>query len=155
MGKLATRAGVQVNKAVYANEGTGHTIDLFAKSEPGQKLIISGTGIAQTEMRADGAGGYYGRIFADGTPPADLAVTNVTDNPRSVDHVDPSLFGDKVHVISAIYDNDTQKLVVEAQSGDNARPSHCRAIRLRSSAPAEAPRSSRSTASLFRPPMSR
>ena len=82
MGKLATRAGVQVTKAVYANEGTGHTIDLFAKSEPGQHLVISGTGIAQTEMRADGAGNYYGRVFADGNPPADLAVTNITDNPK-------------------------------------------------------------------------
>ena len=50
MGKLATRAGVQVTKAVYANEASGHTIDLFAKSEAGQHLIISGTGIAQTEM---------------------------------------------------------------------------------------------------------
>jgi hypothetical protein len=118
MGKLATRAGVQVSKAVYADEASGHTIDLFAKSEVGQHLIISGTGIAQTEMRPDGAGNYYGRIFADGSPPADLAVTNVSDNPRTVDHVAPSLFGDKVHIISAIYDNDVPRLVVEAQSGD-------------------------------------
>jgi PKD repeat protein len=120
MGKLATRAGVQVSKAVYADESNGHTIDLFAKSEPGQRLVISGTGIAQTEMRSDGSGNYYGRIFAEGTPPADLAVTNITDNPKSVDHVDPSLFGDKVHILGAIYDNDTQRLTVETQSGDNS-----------------------------------
>jgi hypothetical protein len=119
VGKFATRAGVQVTKAVYANESTGHTIDLFAKSEPGQRLIISGTGISQTEMRTDGSGNYYGRIFADGTPPADLAVTNVTDNPDTVDHVDASLFGDKVHIASAVYDNDTQRLIVVAQSGDD------------------------------------
>jgi hypothetical protein len=37
-----------------------------------------------------------------------------------VDHVDSSLFGDKVHINSAIYDNDTGKLVVVAQSGDSA-----------------------------------
>jgi hypothetical protein len=119
MGKLATRAGVQVTKAVYANESTGHTIDLFAKSEAGQRLIISGTGIAQTEMRGDGAGGYYGRVFADGAAPTDLAVTNITDSPQSVDHVATTLFGDKVHITSAIYDNDTQRLVVVAQSGDD------------------------------------
>ena len=118
MGKYATRAGVQVTKAVYTNEGTGHTIDIYAKSEPGQRLIISGSGVAQTEMRGDGNGGYYGRVFADGATPTDLAVTNITDNPRMVDHVDGLLFGDKVHINSAIYDNDTAKLVVVAQSGD-------------------------------------
>jgi len=46
MGKYATRSGVQATKAVYADEGTGHTIDIFAKSEPGQRLIISGTGLS-------------------------------------------------------------------------------------------------------------
>lgn len=120
MGKYATRAGVQVTKAVYANEGSGNTIDLYAKSEPGQTLVISGSGIAQTAMRGDGNGGYYGRVFADGATPTDLAVTNMTDNPHMVDHVDPALFGDKVHISSAIYDNDTAKLVVVAQSGDSS-----------------------------------
>jgi hypothetical protein len=119
-GKVATRAGVQVTKAVYANENAGHTIDLFAKSEPGQRLVITGTGISQTEMRGDGNGTYYGRVYAGGSPPADLAVTNVTDSPNIVDHVAASLFGDKVHITSAIYDNDTKRLVVVAQSGDDA-----------------------------------
>ena len=119
-GKVATRAGVQVQKAVYANEGAGHTIDLFAKSEPGQRLVITGTGISQTEMRGDGNGKYFGRVYADGAPPADLAVTNITDSPKTVDHVAAALFGDKVHITSAIYDNDTKKLVVIAQSGDDA-----------------------------------
>jgi hypothetical protein len=119
-GKVATRAGVQVTKAVYANETPGNTIDLFAKSEAGQHLVITGTGISQTEMRTDGSGQYYGRVYADGPPPADLAVTNITDSPNIVDHVAASLFGDKVHITSAIYDNDSQKLVVVAQSGDPA-----------------------------------
>ncbi len=35
-GKIATRAGVEVTKAYYSNSGTGHMIDLFAFSEPGQ-----------------------------------------------------------------------------------------------------------------------
>ena len=120
MGKYATRAGVQVSKAVYANEGTGHTIDIFAKSEPGQRLVISGTGIAQTEMRGDTAGNYYGRVYADGAPPADLAVTNMNDKPRTVDHVDSSLSGDKVHITGAVYDNDNSTLSVTAQSGDSS-----------------------------------
>ncbi len=119
-GKVATRAGVQVMRAVYANEAAGHTLDLFAKSEPGQRLVITGTGISQTEMRGDGNGKYFGRVFADGAAPADLTVTNISDTPRSVDHVAAALFGDKVHINSAIYDNDTKKLVVVAQSGDDA-----------------------------------
>ena len=120
MGKTATRAGVQVTKTVTTKDGSGNFIDLFAKSEPGQTLVITGTGVAATAMREDGNGAYYARIRVDGAAPADLAVTNTTDNPKSVDHVDPAQFGDKVHVNSAIYDNDTKSLIVLAQSGDPA-----------------------------------
>src|SRR4051794_20545395 len=119
-GKLATRAGVEVTKAYYSNSGTGHMIDLFAFSEPGQNLVVSGTGVAQTKMREDaGTGRYYARVFADGAPPADLAVTNKTDAPNSVDHVDASMFGDKVHIISSVYSNDDHTLKVSSDSGDD------------------------------------
>ena len=114
-GKIATRAGVEVTKAYYANSGTGHMMDLFAFSEPGQNLIVSGTGIAQTKMREDASTGrYYARVFADGAPPADLAVTNKTDAPNSVDHIDAAMFGDKVHIDSAVYSNDDRTLTVSA-----------------------------------------
>jgi hypothetical protein len=120
MGKKATRAGVQVTKAVYADETGGHTIDLFAKSEPGQKLVVAGAGVADTDMHADGNGNYYARVFAGGATPTDLKVTNATDSPNTVDHVAASLFNDKVHINSAQFDNDTGKLTVDAQSGDGA-----------------------------------
>ena len=121
MGKNATRAGVQVTKTVTTKDsGSGNFIDLFAKSQPGQTLVITGTGIAATAMRQDGNGGYYARIRVDGAAPPDFAVTNTTDNPKTVDHVDPTQFSDKVHVNSAIYDNDTKTLIVLAQSGDPA-----------------------------------
>jgi hypothetical protein len=118
MGKKATRAGVQVTKAVYADETGGHTLDLFAKSEPGQKLVVSGAGIADTDMKGDGNGNYYARVFAGGDTPTDLKVTNATDSPTTVDHVAASLFSDKVHINSAQFDNDTGNLTVDAQSGD-------------------------------------
>jgi hypothetical protein len=120
-GKIATRMGVQATNAYYQNSGTGHLMDLFAKSEPGQNIVVKGTGIAQTKMREDAAipGRYYARVFADGAPPADLSVTNVTDAPDSVDHIELSMFGDKVHIGSAIYNNDTRTLTVSAESGDN------------------------------------
>jgi hypothetical protein len=120
-GKIATRAGVEVTKAYYSNSGTGHMIDLFAFSEPGQNLVVSGTGIPQTKMREDATTGhYYARVFADGAPPADLAVTNKTDAPNSVDHVDTAMFGDKVHILGAVYSNDDHTLQVSADSGDDS-----------------------------------
>ncbi len=119
-GKIATRAGVEVTKAYYANSGTGHMMDLFAFSEPGQNLIVSGSGIAQTKMREDASTGrYYARVYADGAPPADLAVTNKTDAPNSVDHIDAAMFGDKVHIDSSVYSNDDRTLTVSAESGDD------------------------------------
>jgi hypothetical protein len=118
VGKKATRAGVQVTKAVYADEAGGHTLDLFATSEAGQKLVVSGAGVADTDMRGDGKGNYYARVFSGGATPTDLKVTNATDSPNTVDHVAPSLFNDKVHINAAQFDNDTGKLTVDAQSGD-------------------------------------
>jgi hypothetical protein len=121
-GKLATRMGVQATTAYYANSGSGHMMDLFAKSEPGQVIVVKGTGIAQTKMREDASqpGRYYTRVYADGAPPPDLSVTNTTDTPDTVDHVDLSMFGDKVHIGSAVYSNDARTLTVSAQSGDDS-----------------------------------
>jgi hypothetical protein len=121
-GKIATRMGVQATTAYYADSGAGHMMDLFAKSEPGQNLVVKGTGIAQTKMREDASqpGRYYVRVFADGAPPSDLSVTNLTDTPDTVDHIELSMFGDKVHIGSAVYNNDTRTLTVSAQSGDDA-----------------------------------
>ena len=59
------------------------------------------------------------RVFADGAPPPDLSITNTTDTPDTVDHIELSMFGDKVHIGSAIYSNDTRTLTVSAQSGDD------------------------------------
>jgi hypothetical protein len=121
-GKIATRMGVQATTANYSTSGSGHLMDLFAKSEPGQNIVVNGTGIPQTKMREDAAqpGRYYARVFADGAPPADLSVTNLTDNPDSVDHIELSMFGDKVHIGGAVYSNDTRTLKVNAESGDSA-----------------------------------
>ena len=120
-GKLATRAGVQVTRAYYANSGTGHMMDLFAMSEPGQNLVVSGAGIPQTKMRESaGSGRYYARVFADGAPPSDLAVTNRSDSPLSVDNVDQAMFGDRVHITSATYNNDSRSLSLSAESGDSS-----------------------------------
>jgi hypothetical protein len=119
-GKLATRAGVQVTQASYREAGTGpgdKYIDVFAKSEPGQTLLVSGTGVSQTQMRATD-GQYFARIKINGIPPTDLKVTNTSDTPDTVDHVEPEQFGDKVHIQSSVYDIDAKKLTVMVDSGD-------------------------------------
>ena len=91
-GKIATRAGVQVTKAYYANSGTGHLMDMFAKSEPGQNIVITGTGVSQTKMRED-AGSRVATTPAS-SPTArrrpTSAVTNTTDTPNTVDHIELS-----------------------------------------------------------------
>ena len=72
-------------------------------------------------MREDATTGrYYARVFADGAPPSDLAVTNKTDAPNSVDHVAAAMFGDKVHILSAVYSNDDHTLNVSSDSGDDS-----------------------------------
>lgn len=118
-GKIATRMGVQVKAAHYSTSGAGQLLDVFADSETGQQLVVSGSGVPQTRMREDTGrpGRYYARVFVDGPPPSDLKVTNVSDTPDTVDHVAASLFGDKVHVNSAIYDNDSRTLTISAGSG--------------------------------------
>ena len=118
-GKIATRMGVQVTHATYSNSGTGQLMDIFATSEAGQELVVKGSGVPQTKMREDAArpGRYYARVFADGPPPSDLSVTNVTDAPDTIDHIPNSMFGDKVHIGRAVYNNDTRTLTVDAESG--------------------------------------
>jgi hypothetical protein len=116
-GKLATRAGVQVTKAFYQNFDTGNMIDLYAVSEPNQTLSVTGTGVSQTTMHGDASGHYFARVYSDGPPPTNLTVTNSTDKPATVSHVAQSMFGDKVHLTSAVYNTDTSTLKVTAQSG--------------------------------------
>ena len=70
-------------------------------------------------MRTRATGRYYARVFADGAPPSDLAVTNKTDAPNSVDHIDAAMFGDKVHITQAVYSNDDRTLTVSGESGDD------------------------------------
>ncbi len=120
-GKIAVHAGVQVTKAYYQESGTGHMMDLFAYSTPGQRLIVSGTGVSDTKMLEDAAGNgkYYARVYAEGAPPTDLKVTNTSDSPASTDHVELSQFGDRVHVDSAVYSTDGKTLTVTAESGDS------------------------------------
>lgn len=120
-GKLATRAGIQVTQASYRETGTAGDkyIDVFAKSEAGQTLLVSGTGVSQTLMR-ETDGRYFARVKVNGTPPTDLAVTNTSDTPDTVDHVEPEQFGDRVHIQSSIYDIDNKRFTVIADSGDSA-----------------------------------
>ena len=63
-GKVATRFGATVTRAVYDPGAGGVTqVDVFATSVPGQDLVVSGPGVPDTALRADG-GRYVARVTA-------------------------------------------------------------------------------------------
>ncbi|WP_143447776.1 PKD domain-containing protein [Kineosporia sp. R_H_3] len=121
-GKISTRAGVQVTKVNFRDAQTSGTkyVDIYATSEVGQTLLVTGTDVSQTKMRADGKGGYFARVLVTGAIPADLQVANTTDTPDTVDKIEPEMLGDKVHITGATWDGDTRELKVSADSGDGA-----------------------------------
>jgi hypothetical protein len=53
-GKLATRFGATVTRAVSTGAGGVTQVDVFATSVPGQDLVVSGPGVPDTALRADG-----------------------------------------------------------------------------------------------------
>jgi hypothetical protein len=52
-GKLATRFGATVTRAVSTGAGGVTQVDVFATSVPGQDLVVSGPGVSDTALRAD------------------------------------------------------------------------------------------------------
>jgi hypothetical protein len=121
LGKISTISGVDVTRTTYTQNGsTGGFIDVFAKSDvTPQQIEVTGTGIVPTMLQGNN-GLYFARVaFTGTTPPATVTVTNVGDNdPASVKMAVPV---DMV-TASAIYDNDTQTLTVEALSSDTINP---------------------------------
>ncbi|MFQ5614272.1 MAG: Ig-like domain-containing protein, partial [Anaerolineae bacterium] len=122
-GKVRTNAGVGVAAATYANNpgGGAESLNVFAFSEAGQALQVSGPGIAITDMEGNGAGQYFARVEFDGAgpPPAQITVANIGDNPSST--VTAAVV-DVVTISQAQYDTDTNTLAVTAASSDLDTP---------------------------------
>lgn len=116
-GRLATVDGVEVTRAVYARTAAGDvTVDVFAESEPGDTIEVTGAGPATTVMQ-EAQGNYFTRIPNGITVPAQVTVTNTSDPVPSVQEV---VVTDAVTITQADYDSGTQTLTVLAFSSDAA-----------------------------------
>ncbi|WP_306207566.1 PKD domain-containing protein [Actinoplanes sp. RD1] len=107
-GRLATRVGAEVTRAVYSRNAGAIVLDVFATSEPGQTLRAAGTTLT-------GADGRYHTRAAVGEVPATLTVVNATDQPPTSAE---AVVTDAVTVTVADYDTAQRQLTVEAASSD-------------------------------------
>ncbi|BDG01339.1 Ig-like domain-containing protein [Anaeromyxobacter oryzae] len=115
---IATAFNVQ--KAVYSRNATLNTVDVWATSAPGQKLVLTGVDLPSLQLKEFPPGNYYGHIEEPAAlfPPASVTVTNLSSNPVSsktiqlVDQLDAT----------ATYDSATGALAVSATSSDLSGP---------------------------------
>lgn len=112
-----------VTAATLARTSTGaNSIDVWAQSATGNKLILTGDGMPSMEMIEDGVfkGHYHGHVEFTGQSPSGVTVTNATSNPvLSV----PAGLVDKVEITQAKYDTATRLLSVIANTSDQlAKP---------------------------------
>lgn len=119
-GRLATNAGVDVDKATYTvgSDGTG-TLEVYATSEPGQAIEVVGNpafGFRGTRLRGEG-GHYYGRFPITGSVPANATIEVVNNSDRPVTRKTAAVV-DVVQITKARYDADARTLSVEATSSD-------------------------------------
>jgi hypothetical protein len=116
-GKVATNAGVAPQSVTYQQtSSSGGVLDVFASSQPGQAIQVSGTGVPATRLHGDGSGRYYGRAAYSGSaPPAKVRVSNTSDKPQTdVDYT----VTDQVNVADASFDGAAKTLHVKARSSD-------------------------------------
>jgi hypothetical protein len=112
-GKLATRFGATVTRAVSTGAGGVTQVDVFATSVLGQDLVVSGPGVPDTALRADGTR-YLARVTTVSRP-ANVTVTNRTDEPP---FIVTEAVTDAVTITDATYDLDAAQLTVAATSSD-------------------------------------
>ncbi len=85
--KVATRLGVQVDRATYTRTTTAPAstqINVWANSFQGQDIQLSIPGIVgDIQMCGDGTGSYFAHVLMPSSfiPPTEVSVTNMTDNP--------------------------------------------------------------------------
>ncbi|MCU7723598.1 PKD domain-containing protein [Actinoplanes sp. KI2] len=123
-GRYATNAGVDVDQATYSTDGQHGTLEVFATSEPGQAIEVTGNpalGFRTTRLRGGGNGRYYGRFPITGPVPpgTKIEVSNTGDRPvaKKIKTV-----VDVVRIEELGYDADAGTLTVKASSSDRTGP---------------------------------
>jgi hypothetical protein len=126
LGKESTRGGVEVARASYslaAGAGAKPQIDVMAESKAAQDIVAQDTIVGsgrrfQVTPLATEQSRYFTHLNVQGALPDQIDVINRSDVPQTVKHV-------KVtdHVTgTALYDADTDKLHVQAESSDKTMP---------------------------------
>jgi len=107
---------LKIQRVTYSRTATDASLDVFALANPGQQLVVSGAGLANTVMTASG-GSYLSHAVLpfDALLPASVTVTNTTDVPPSVFTASVT---DLVTVTDAVYDPAGGSLTVTATSSD-------------------------------------
>lgn len=72
-----------VSRAVYAADGASVQVSVFAETEPGSSLVLSGAGVPTTTLQAAPGGRQYfaQTTYAGAAGPTALALTNQSDVP--------------------------------------------------------------------------
>ncbi|MFW6187860.1 MAG: hypothetical protein ACOC84_07685, partial [Actinomycetota bacterium] len=80
-GRLAGTLGAEVTRAVYRRTAAGDvTVDVFARTAPGQQLLVTAPGLPDTPMEGGESTNYIARL-AGADLPQEVTVTNRTDVP--------------------------------------------------------------------------
>jgi Bacterial Ig domain len=111
---------LKVARATYSRTATQTTVDVWASSAPGQKMVLTGAGMPSLQMKADAAGNYYAHLaYPSAIPPASVTVTNMTSVPVNGATV---ALSDAVNIVGATYDGATGAFSVSATTSDAVAP---------------------------------
>lgn len=109
---------LKIQRATYSRDGSASSVDAFAIANPGQQLVISGAGLANSVMTASG-GSYLSHTVLpfDALLPSTVTITNTTDVPPSVFTASVT---DLVTITDAAYDPAAGTLTITATSSDTS-----------------------------------
>jgi hypothetical protein len=112
-----------IGRATYSRDPVRNisSIDVFASSTPGAKVVLTGTDMPSVVMKSDAVGNFFAHLELPATAPlpGGVQVTNLTDNPPTTKS---ALLKDLVNITSATYDTLTSTLTVKATSSDLSVP---------------------------------
>lgn len=120
MGKVATSAGVDVDRATYTRTSEGTTkVSVFASSAPGQNLVVSLDGGQAVPMTPAGPNSSRYYALLDGSmssAPVEVTVTNLAGGQNS----SKDAFVTDELTASATFDAGLSRLTVQASSTDKS-----------------------------------
>ncbi|MFL5299194.1 MAG: Ig-like domain-containing protein [Anaeromyxobacteraceae bacterium] len=107
-----------LTRVSYARDAATAQLDVFASSDAGAQLVVTGANMPAVNMKGDGTGRFYAHVDfpAAATLPGLVTVTNTTDVPPSSKSTGVT---DVVFVRNAVFDVSTGFLTVTATTSDS------------------------------------